>query len=211
MNADQVKQNIAEWLHPVKPIQENNYTSQNEDQILNNLYTQSKKRFFYCIGALLAFTILGCAIFTVSIGCLSTVNREPEDSEWIQIVTGVALLVFVTPLAFSVLFVVPHFFITVVKLDKNGIYLPKRLLLLRQYVSYNDIQSAYVEPSGAIFIRTNAGKSYQLPEQLLGVSQILWFLSQQNKNISADVYIKRRVEQWASGKGSAEGDALLGV
>src|SRR3990167_10718259 len=116
INADQVKQNIAEWLHPVKPIQENNYTSQNEDQILNNLYTQSKKRFFYCIGALLAFTILGCAIFTVSIGCLSTVNREPEDSEWIQIVTGVALLVFVTPLAFSVLFVVPHFFITVVKL-----------------------------------------------------------------------------------------------
>ena len=193
------KQALKEYLQPVQPTVQTNFSSHNESTILANLYTQSKQRFYLGIGGLFFFAFLVFLVVILAIVIFASAPHETGENKVLQIVTGILLLILLDPLIIFIAAFLPHFFISAVKLDEKGVYLPRKLLLFRIYSLYDYLESASLETSGAIVITVTSGKKYYLSDNIQGINQLVWFLKTKAPRLRLDSYLKRRVELWETG------------
>ena len=200
-------ESVKEFLLPFK--QTPNVFSKDEAVIETNVYTQTKGRFLLgCFWEIFLFCVL-ISSFVVSIGCLATANQEADNGEWLQITTGVLILILVIPLLGFLLVFLPHFFFSAVSLDNDGLMLPRSFLLLRTYVRYSDIKELTVDTSGAVIV--HADKKYLLSAHIDGLSQLLWYLVSNHSHIRSDEFVQRRISNWEAIRESApaENNSLL--
>src|SRR3990167_4300255 len=78
------KQALKEYLQPVQPTVQTNFSSHNESTILANLYTQSKQRFYLGIGGLFFFAFLVFLEVILAIVIFASAPHETGENKVLQ-------------------------------------------------------------------------------------------------------------------------------
>ena len=171
------------------------YGQQDDTLVEVTVYTQNKKRFIWgCIWEIF-FMLVGIGALSVSIGCFTTANQEKDNGEWLQIATGVLILLTVVPISLFLLFFLPHVFFSAVSISEGGIFLPRGFLLFRKRVNFTDISKINIESSGNVEVKVN-GKAYVISGKLQGLSQLLWYIHAKHPHISCDEFVLKRISMW---------------
>lgn len=205
---DALKTAYAEYSLVFKPNP--NIYSKEEDIILSTVYRQNKFRFLLGCFWVAFVIVIFFSSFVISIGCLATADQEKDNGEWLQITVGVLILILFMPLMFCLTIFLPHFFISAITVSKDGIVLPRSILLLRQYVSFSDITSLNVDTNGYVVFKTRNDKKYSVSSNVEGFPQVLWYITEKYKNINCDEFIERRILRWENSRENAtESNSLL--
>ena len=196
---------MADFLLPLKGTDETLYYSKDEDVIEASVFTQSRQRFLMgCAAELLfAFVMVGC--FVVGIACLATAEEEKDNKEWLQITTGVLLLILATPLSALMLSYLPHNFISALRVNSNEILLPRTIFLLRTTIPLSYFRSMRIDITHSVILEGE--KSFWISGHTVGLSQLLWFIRSSNPSIKCDEYVLKRIAMWE--KGDMETSTLL--
>ena len=172
------------------------YVEQDASEVRSTIYTQSRARFIWgclweCFCVLLAIGAL-----TVGIGCLVTADQEKDNGEWLQISTGILIIILVFPLSLFLIVFLPHVFFTAIYVTETDISLPRSIFLLRTMVPLSSISKLSTETSGSIKVVTSSNKNYWIPGKVEGLAQLLWFIIDCNPHIRYDEFVDNRISIW---------------
>ena len=106
--------------------------------------------------------LLAIGALTVGIGCLVTADQEKDNGEWLQISTGILIIILVFPLSLFLIVFLPHVFFTAIYVTETDISLPRSIFLLRTMVPLSSISKLSTETRA--FMKEWIGKLDKLIE-----------------------------------------------
>lgn len=203
-----MQSSLFDFIDAISDKNKKQISFSSSERVQTVIYGQSKSRFLIGCFWIIAVTLGILGLLGVSAECFLSATTDKEH-EWLYILIGSIILIFLVPFLLMLNCYLPHFFISAIIVNEDGILLPLPFLLVRKFVLFSDLRKMYVETNGLACVETKEHKKFLIPHKIDGLSQLLWYISEKSNKLQTDEFIECRIKQWIERKEDSETTSLI--